>query len=533
MFEKILVANRGEIAVRIMRACRELGIKTVAVYSTADRFAFHRVYADECYWIGDSEVSKSYLNMDKILEVARKSGAEAIHPGYGFLAENAEFARRCEEEGITFIGPNSDVIEAMGSKVRARQLMEKAGVPVVPGSGRLRSVDEARRFAEKIGYPVIIKASGGGGGIGLTVVNGEEELEKAFERSKALGTKFFKDDAVYLEKFLPRPRHIEFQILADEDGCTIHLGERECSIQRRHQKLIEEAPSPALSREERQAFGEIAVKGAEHIGYTNAGTMEFLYHNGELYFLEMNTRLQVEHTITEMVTGIDIVKEQIRIAYGESLGISQEDVEIRGHAIECRIVAEDPSSFLPKSGKITYYRSPGGIGVRVDSGVHMGYEIPPYYDSMISKLTVWGRNRAEAIARMKRALYEYIIEGIETSIPFHMAVLQDEEFVKGNTHTRFVEERRILEKVAEVAEKLRPLKKRLEEIFTRDHCMIPGTHPALSAQLDSAELMAVAAAIAAFESGDGEGEGEGVVNISARNGRLSGWKIALKLDSIR
>jgi len=530
MFRKILVANRGEVAVRIMRACRELGIKSVAVYSTADRFAFHRVYADECYWIGDSPAGESYLNIEKIIEVAKKSRSEAIHPGYGFLAENPEFAMRCEEENIVFIGPEPDIIQTMGSKLNARRIMEKAGVAVVPGSGSLRNVREAKNFAEKIGYPVIIKASGGGGGIGLSVVRNEEELEKAFNRCKTLGEKFFGDGTVYLEKLLERPRHIEFQILADEDGNVVHLGERECSIQRRHQKLIEESPSPALDEESREEFGEMAVRGARYIEYTNAGTMEFLYQDGELYFLEMNTRLQVEHTVTEMVTGIDIVKEQIKIAYGKSLEIDQKDVRISGHAIECRIYAEDPSSFTPISGKIVHYRSPGGIGVRVDSGVQMGYEIPSYYDSMISKLTVWGRDRAEAIARMKRALYEYIIEGIETSIPFHMAVLEDEEFAKGNIHTRFVEERRILEKVAKIAEEIRPLKRRLEEIFTGDHFTIPESE-APGQTIETTTLMAIAAAVAEYERIAGNENGR-ILDLRNNDG-VSGWKIALKLLNVR
>lgn len=464
MFRKILVANRGEIAVRVMRACKEFGIKTVAVYSKADVYAFHRVYADECYYIGDPEPAKSYLNIDAIIDAAKKSGSEAIHPGYGFLAENPEFARRCEEEGLVFIGPKPKVIEAMGSKVNARKLMKEAGVPVVPGSDALDDPEDAVDYAERIGYPVAIKASGGGGGIGITIAHSAEEVRKAFTKSKKLGEKFFKDSTVYVEKYLPRPRHIEFQILSDGKK-VLHLGERECSIQRRHQKLIEEAPSPAFNDEMREKFGKIAVKGAKHIGYTNAGTMEFLYQDGELYFLEMNTRLQVEHTITEMVTGIDIVKQQIRIAYGEEIGFDQEDVKINGHAIEARINAEDPINFLPRSGKITHYRSPGGPGVRVDSGVHMGYEISPYYDSMISKLTTWGRTRLEAIARMRRALYEYIIEGVETNIPFHMVVVEDEEFVKGNTHTKFIEERNIQERVLNSIKNIRHLKHRLDMIF--------------------------------------------------------------------
>jgi len=486
MFSKILVANRGEIAVRVMRACRELGIKTVGVYSSADKRAFHRVYADECYYIGKADPRDSYLNIDRIIEVAKKSGAEAIHPGYGFLAENAEFAERCEEEGIVFIGPSPEVIRIAGSKVRSRESMQRAGVPVIPGSPKIDTVDEAKEWAEKIGYPVAVKASGGGGGIGIVVVNSQEELEEAFRKSKKLGESYFKDSTVYLEKYLARPRHIEVQILADQHGNVIHLGERECSIQRRHQKLIEEAPSPALNEEMREELGKLAVKGAREIGYTNAGTFEFLYENGNFYFLEINSRLQVEHTITEVVTGIDIVKYQIRIAYGEELRHGQEDVAIRGHAIECRINAEDPVNFYPRSGRILHYRSPGGIGIRVDSGIHMGYRIPEEYDSMISKLIAYGETREEAIARMKRALYEYIIEGVETNIPFHFAVLNDEEFVRGNIHTKFVEERNIAEKVKEYMKIFRPIKARLDEIF-------------MESEFTWEEISAIVTAIDAYE----------------------------------
>lgn len=485
MFKKILVANRGEIAVRVMRACRELNIKTVAVYSTADKRSFHRVYADECYWIGDPEPKESYLNIDKIIDVAKKSGAEAIHPGYGFLAENPEFARRCEEEGIKFIGPKPEVIEAMGSKLNARKLMKEAGVPLVPGSPEVRDIDEARKWADKIGYPVAIKASGGGGGIGITIVWNEDELEQAFYKSKKLGEKFFKDPAVYIEKYLPKPRHIEIQILADEHGNIIHLGERECSIQRRHQKVIEECPSPIMTEELREKMGKIAVKGAKYIGYSNAGTMEFLYYDGDFYFLEMNTRLQVEHPITELVTGIDIVKYQIRIAYGEELMHDQEDIEMRGHAIECRIYAEDPITFLPRTGKIIHYRSPGGIGVRVDSGVFMGCEITPYYDPMISKLSVWGMDRLEAIQRMKRALHGYIIDGVETNIPLHFAVMNNEAFVRGDTHTRFIEEQNIQEEIKKIAGQIQTLHKRLAEILWEN-------------ELTEEELVAATAAVLSY-----------------------------------
>lgn len=465
MFQKILVANRGEIAVRVMRACKELGIKSVAVYSSADNRAFHRVYADECYYIGEAEAKKSYLNMEKIIEVAKKAKAEAIHPGYGFLAENAEFAKRCEEEGITFIGPSPDVMRIAGSKILAKERMKEAGLPTLPGSGEVKDIDSALRFAEKIGYPIAVKASGGGGGIGITVARKPEELEEAIRKSKKLGESYFNDPTVYLEKYLSKPRHIEVQILGDEHGNVIHLYERECSIQRRHQKLIEETPSPALSNEEREELGALAVKGAKSIGYTNAGTFEFLYENGEIYFLEINSRLQVEHTITEVVTGIDIVKNQILIAAGEELSYEQEDIKPRGHAFECRINAEDPINFYPTTGRILHYRSPGGIGIRVDSGIHQGYKIPEEYDSMISKLVAFGESREEAIARMRRALYEYIIEGVETNIPFHLAVFYDEEFVKGNIHTRFIEERGIMEKVKEYVVISRKIKDKLDEIF--------------------------------------------------------------------
>ncbi len=465
MFRKILIANRGEIAVRIMRACKELDISTVAVYSTADKKSFHRVYADEAYWIGKPEPKDSYINIDKIIEVAKKAECDAIHPGYGFLAENAEFARRCREEGVVFIGPSPEVIETMGSKLNARKLIGEAGVPVVPGSPELRSIDDAYRWGEKIGYPIAIKASGGGGGIGISIAWSEEELEAAYHRSKKLGEKYFGDPAVYVEKYLPKPRHIEFQVLADEHGSVIHLGERECSIQRRHQKVIEESPSPVVDDETREKIGKFAVKGAKHIGYTNAGTMEFLYYDGEFYFLEMNTRVQVEHPITELVTGIDIVKYQIEIADGEPLQHDQDCIEFRGHAIECRIYAEDPITFMPKTGKIVHYRSPGGMGVRVDSGIHMGCEITPYYDPMISKLSVWGNNRMEAIRRMRRALHGYIIDGVETNLPFHMAVMHNDAFVRGETHTNFIEEQNIKEYIKEFTEKLQPLKRRLAEIF--------------------------------------------------------------------
>ncbi len=488
MFKKVLVANRGEVAIRVMRACRELGIKSVAVYSSADEKALHRFFADEAYYIGKADPKDSYLNIEKIVDVAKKCDAEAIHPGYGFLSENPEFAERCVEEGIIFIGPSPEVLRIAGSKVDARKNMKEAGLPTIPGSPALESLEDAYRWAEKIGYPVAIKASGGGGGIGISVAWNENELEEAFKRSKKLGENYFRDPTIYMEKYLRRPRHIEVQILADEKGNVIYLGERECSIQRRHQKIIEETPSPGLNEEQRREIGELAVKGAKYIGYTNAGTFEFLYEDGNFYFLEINARLQVEHTITEIVTGIDIVKNQIRIAAGEELRYKQEDVKIRGHAIECRINAEDPITFLPRTGRIEHYRSPGGFGIRVDSGIHMGYPIPEEYDSMISKLVAFGEDRLEAIMRMRRALYEYVIVGVETNIPLHLAIIHDEEFVKGNTHTRFIEERRIVEKIEEFMKRYQRMQEKLDTVF-------------VERKMSERDLIAIATAIAAAEEG--------------------------------
>jgi len=444
MFSKILVANRGEIAIRVMRACMELGIKSVAVYSEADKNALFTRYADEAYEIGKPAPSQSYLRIDRILEVAEKAGAEAIHPGYGFLAENPRLGEECEKQGIKLIGPKGSVIEAMGDKITSKKLMKKAGVPVIPGTDQgVSDPDEAARIADSIGYPVIIKASAGGGGIGMRAVYEEDELIRAMESTQSVAASAFGDPTVYIEKYLERPRHIEFQVMADESGNVIHLADRECSIQRRHQKLIEEAPSPIMTPELRERMGSAAVKAAEYIGYENAGTVEFLYSNGDFYFLEMNTRIQVEHPITEVITGVDLVKEQIRVASGEELRFTQKDINIRGHAIECRINAENPlEDFAPNPGKITGYRSPGGIGVRVDSGVYMNYEIPPFYDSMISKLIVWGMDRQEAINRMKRALSEYIILGVKTTIPFHKAIMRNEAFRRGELHTHFVDEYR-------------------------------------------------------------------------------------------
>lgn len=454
MFNKVLIANRGEIAIRAMRACRELDVLTVAVYSEADKNALFAKYADEAYLIGPAPSSQSYLNMDAIINVAKESGADGIHPGYGFLSENAVFAKKCEDNGIIFIGPSSSSIEQMGSKIAAKIAMKKAGVPVVPGTeDPIESVDEAIKVANSIGYPVIIKSSAGGGGIGMKVVHSKEEFDHALSAIKSVAKSAFGDSTVFIEKYVEEPRHIEFQILADKYGNTVYVSDRECSIQRRHQKLIEEAPSPVMTPELRKEMGETAVKAAKAIGYENAGTVEFLYSKGDYYFLEVNTRLQVEHSITEMVTGIDLAKDQMHIACGDKLAYKQEDIKINGWAIECRINAEDPlNDFAPSPGKIKKYRSAGGPGVRVDSGVHVGYHISPYYDSMISKLSVWGRDRDEAIARMKRALYEYVVVGVTTNIPFHKAVLRHEAFRSGNLTTHFIDDYNILDDVKRVVE---------------------------------------------------------------------------------
>ncbi|MBR6010772.1 MAG: acetyl-CoA carboxylase biotin carboxylase subunit, partial [Methanomicrobium sp.] len=441
-FDKVLIANRGEIAIRIMRGCRELGIETVAVYSAPDSNALHVKYADAAYLLGEAHPSKSYLNKEKIIETALNADVDAIHPGYGFLAENAEFAKLCEDNGINFIGPSWKTIEMMGSKLGSKHMMEKAGVPVLPYTpDGVTTLDEAKRISAEIGYPVIVKASAGGGGIGMQVVNSEGELEEAIEKSMRIAKSAFGDPTVFIEKYLVKPRHIEFQVLCDKFGNRVHLYDRECSIQRRHQKLVEEAPCPIMTDELRDRMSKSALKVAEVSGYYNAGTVEFLYSNGNYYFMEMNTRLQVEHTITEMITGIDLVRQQIRIAAGEKLPFTQEDISAHGHAIECRINAEDPlNNFVADPGKIVRYRSPGGPGIRVDSGIHMGYSIPPMYDSMISKLCAWGMDRDEAIDRMRRAIYEYVILGVQTTLPLHHAIMTSPEFISGNTHTGFLQD---------------------------------------------------------------------------------------------
>jgi pyruvate carboxylase subunit A len=467
MLKKILIANRGEIAVRIMRACREMGVPSVAVYSDADREALFTRYADEAYPIGPAPASQSYLNIPKIIDVARTCGADAIHPGYGFLAENPKFAAACESEDLKFIGPSSRVLELVGDKAAARREMVKAGVPVVPGMNEcVADSEQARSKAEEIGYPVILKPSGGGGGIGMTVVANDGDLTSALESTQASAQTAFGLGDVYIEKYLPNPRHIEFQILGDSRGNIVHLGERECSIQRRHQKLIEESPSTALTSELRAKMGDVAVRAAVSVGYESAGTVEFLFSEGKFYFLEVNARIQVEHPVTEMVTGIDIVKEQIRIASGLPLDIGQEDIRFQGSAIECRINAEDPlNDFAPAPGAIKAYHPPGGAGIRVDSGVYGSYVIPPYYDPMISKLIAWGCDRGEAICRMQRALYEYVITGIKCNIPFHRAVLGNERFIKGELGTHFIDrETTLIDDMKQIMERYPLLQEKLPHV---------------------------------------------------------------------
>ena len=444
MIRKVLIANRGEIAVRIIRACREMGIETVAVYSQADKEALHAQLADQAICIGPADVTDSYLNMEQLISATVISGANAIHPGFGFLSENVRFAELCEQCNITFIGPSSQVIRSMGDKVEARKTMIEAGVPVIPGSdGAIADCKEGADIAEKIGYPVIIKAALGGGGKGMRVAHSPEEFEKAFLTAQKEASLAFGDDTMYLEHFVEHPRHIEFQILADKYGNVIHLGERDCSIQRNHQKMIEESPSVALSEELRAKMGEAAVRAAKAAGYENAGTIEFLLEeNGNFYFMEMNTRIQVEHPVTEWVTSIDLVKEQIRIADGEKLGYGQEDVRIVGHAIECRINAENPEkNFRPSPGTITDMYLPGGKGVRIDSAIYSGYTVPPYYDSMIAKLIVHAKNREEAIRKMQCALGEVIIEGIDTNVDYLYEMINHPDYIAGNINIDFVEEK--------------------------------------------------------------------------------------------
>ncbi|MEM1503434.1 acetyl-CoA carboxylase biotin carboxylase subunit [Domibacillus sp. 8LH] len=443
MFKKVLIANRGEIAVRIIRACKEMGIQTVAVYSEADRESLHVKLADEALCIGKTPAKDSYLNMHNIMSAAAVTQADAIHPGYGFLAENADFAEMCRACNVVFIGPEPEAIRKMGEKAVARSTMKEAGVPTVAGTeGIIQSQDDALKVAKEIGYPVIVKATAGGGGKGMRLAETEQDLQQAIHQAQSEAEKAFGNAAVYLEKYIEEPRHIEIQVLADRFGQVIHLGERDCSIQRRHQKLVEEAPSPALSEQLRHQMGEAAVKAAQAVQYHSAGTIEFLLDkHGQFYFMEMNTRIQVEHPVTELVTTVDIIKEQIKVAAGQPLSYKQEDIRITGWAIECRINAESPEhDFRPSPGRVAEYLPPGGFGVRVDSAVYTGYAIPPFYDSMAAKVIVWGETREEAIRKMKRSLNEMVITGIETTIPFHLRLLDQEQFQKGTFTTRFLEE---------------------------------------------------------------------------------------------
>jgi acetyl-CoA carboxylase biotin carboxylase subunit len=442
MFDKIVIANRGEIALRILRACRELGIRTVAVHSEADRSLKHVLMADETVCIGPAPSSDSYLNIPAIISAAEVTDAVAIHPGYGFLAENADFAERVIQSGFIFIGPRPETIRLMGDKISAKEAMRRAGIPCVPGSdGPLSDdVDENLRLAREIGFPVIIKAAGGGGGRGMRVVHSEAALPNAITMTRAEALAAFGNAQVYLEKFLERPRHIEFQVLADSHGNAIHLGERDCSIQRRHQKVIEEAPAPGITEKQRREMGERCAQACREIGYLGAGTFEFLYENGQFYFIEMNTRIQVEHPVTEMVTGVDLVKEQILVAAGEPLSYAQEDIKLRGHAIECRINAEDPKTFLPSPGLIEQLHLPGGPGIRLDTHIYAGYKVPPYYDSLIGKLIAHGETRTSALARMRTALAETVITGIKCNIPLLQRILNDSGFKAGGQHIHYLEE---------------------------------------------------------------------------------------------
>ena len=447
MFNKILIANRGEIAIRIMRACRELGIKTVAVYSSADKSALHAQIADEAVCIGPAATKDSYLNTKAILAACELTHAEAIHPGFGFLSENANFARLCEKCGIKFIGPAPEVMDAMGDKANAKKTMVSAGVPVVPGSdGVVPTIEEAKKICAEIGYPVMVKASAGGGGRGIRLVEREEDLEAQYTAAQQEALQFFGNDEVYIEKFIVNPRHVEIQLLADEHGNVVHLGERECSLQRKNQKVLEESPSPIMTPELRERMGKAAVAAAKVSGYQNAGTIEFLVDKDKnFYFMEMNTRIQVEHPVTELVTGIDLVKAQIRIAAGEKLWFSQDDVKLSGHAIECRINAEDPRhNFRPCPGKIKSLHIPGGFGVRIDTAVYTGYEITPFYDSMIGKMLVTAPTREEAIMKMRVALSEFIIEGVDTNIDFQLCLLKDEDFEKGNFDIGFLNRKNVM-----------------------------------------------------------------------------------------
>ncbi|MCB9963628.1 MAG: acetyl-CoA carboxylase biotin carboxylase subunit [Rhodospirillales bacterium] len=442
MFKKILIANRGEIALRIIRACREMGIGTVAVHSTADANSMAVRLADESVCIGPPAAKDSYLYMPAIISAAEVTGAEAIHPGYGFLSENSSFARMIEAHGFTFIGPKPEHIDMMGDKVMAKKTVKELGLPVVPGSdGALESVDDARRIAEEGGYPMLIKAASGGGGKGMKVVRSAADLDEAYRTARSEAKANFGDDTVYMEKYLEKPRHIEIQIFGDTHGNAVHLGERDCSIQRRHQKLIEEAPSPILSEKEREYIGSLSADMVRKLGYRGAGTIEYLYENGEFYFMEMNTRIQVEHPVTEMITDIDLIAEQINIAAGHPLSMKKDNLRLRGHAIEIRINAEDPDTFMPSPGMIKQFHAPGGLNVRLDSAIYQGYTIPPYYDSMIGKLIVKGRTRDECIARLKRAIRETVIEGVKTTLPLHYWILEQKEFINGDYTIHWLEKK--------------------------------------------------------------------------------------------
>jgi acetyl-CoA carboxylase biotin carboxylase subunit len=441
VFEKVLIANRGEIALRIHRACREMGIHTVAVHSTADADAMHVRLADESVCIGPASARDSYLNIPAILSAATITGADAIHPGIGFMAENAQFAQMVEEHGFTFIGPTPEHIRVMGDKVTAKRTVLALGMPCVPGSdGPLESVEEALDIAGRIGYPVLIKAAAGGGGKGMKVARGPEELREAYQLARGEARAAFGNDQVYMEKYLARPRHIEIQVLADTHGGAVHFGERDCSVQRRHQKVVEEGPSPALNAEQRARIGGVAADVVRRLGYRGVGTIEFLYEDGEFYFIEMNTRLQVEHTVTEMITGIDLVREQIRVAAGAPLGYGQDAIRFHGHSIECRINAEHPETFMPSPGRIDGYHAPGGLGVRVDSALYAGYRIPSHYDSLIAKLVVHGSTRNECLMRLRRALEEFVIEGVDTSLPLHRRIIAEPDFINGSYDIHWLEQ---------------------------------------------------------------------------------------------
>ena len=441
MFEKVLIANRGEIALRIHRACREMGIQTVAVHSTADADAMHVRLADESVCIGPASARESYLNIPAILSAAAITGADAIHPGIGFLAENAQFAEMVEEHGFTFIGPTADHIRVMGDKVTAKKTVMDQGLPVVPGSdGPVPTLEEAEKVGREIGYPILIKAAAGGGGKGMKVARNPDQLKEAYQLARGEARAAFGNDEVYIEKYLGKPRHIEIQLLGDTHGACVHFGERDCSVQRRHQKVIEEAPSPALNAEQRAYIGDLAARTAAAIGYRGVGTMEFLFEDGQFYFIEMNTRLQVEHTITEMITGIDLVREQIRVATGAPLGYGQSDIRFQGHSIECRVNAENPVTFLPSPGKIDGYHAPGGLGVRVDSALYDGYRVPPHYDSLIAKLVVHGTTRNECLMRLRRTIEEYVIGGVDTTLPLHQRIIAQQDFIDGNYDIHWLEQ---------------------------------------------------------------------------------------------